>query len=292
MALHFAERKAGVEMYRDLGWIDRRVLGGIEHGRRDAVAVRDRIDMACAPTFARPLAVGLEVDALHDGRWVIAWSHHHRHAQRELAAVLLHRLLIFDLHQHRFARTDIGDRIGEDIRPLLLGQRGLLTVALGVLVDDAGLLPLLDVADDDAVADHHLERIDRASRRQRVDIGRLHPLLGRIAEQLGDSGANCRTRHGEVDIDAEPRRVGIAVVGLEEQRSGARVGRLEHGKRRFGRPSRFEAHEQSRKSDQERGNGFHQEEQHDAHLARQARASGGHEIIAGRHVLELQKRRF
>ena len=88
-----------------------------------------------------------------------------------------------------FAGPDIGDRVGEDIRSLLFGERGLLSVLLRLLVDDARLLPLLDVADHDAVADHHLERIHRAAIRQRIDINRLDPILGRVAEYLGDAGA-------------------------------------------------------------------------------------------------------
>ena len=100
-------------------------------------------------------------------------------------ARLVHRLLIFDLHQHGFAGPDIGDRVGEDVRPLLFGERRLLSVLLGLLVDDARLLPLLDLADHDAVADHHLERVDRAAFRQRIDIDRLDPIL---ASYCGRSG--------------------------------------------------------------------------------------------------------
>ena len=90
-------------------------------------------DLARAPAAA----IGPEVDALHDRRGIVARGDHHRHPQRELVAGLMHRLLIFDLHQHGFAGADIGDRVGEDVRPLLFGQRRLLPVALGLLVDDA-----------------------------------------------------------------------------------------------------------------------------------------------------------
>ena len=199
---------------------------GVEHRRRDAVAVRHRIGRRRAPAAA----VGAQVDALHDRRRIVARADHQRHPQREFVAGLLHRLLIFDLHQHGFAGADIGDRVGEDVRPLLLGQRGLLAVRAGLLVDDAGLLPLLDVADDDAVADHHLERVDRAARRQRIDVGRLDPVLGRVAEDLRDAGADRRAGHREVDVDAEPGRVGVAVIGLQQQRAGARVARSDEGR--------------------------------------------------------------
>ena len=181
VALDLAEREAGLQPHGDAGRIDRRVRRGVEHFGRDAVAIRHGIGFGRTPAAA----VGPEVDALHDGCGIVARGDHHRHPQRELVAGLLDRLLIFDLHQHGFAGADIGDRVGEDVRPLLFGQRRLLSVLLRLFVDDLGLLPLLDVADHDAVADHHLQRIDRAARRQRIDIDRLDPVL---ASGCGKSG--------------------------------------------------------------------------------------------------------
>jgi hypothetical protein len=76
---------------------------------------------------------------------------------------LAHRLLVFDLHHHGLVRPDIGDRVGEDVRPLLLDQARLLAGRLGLLVGVAGAGAVLDVADDDALADHHLQGVDRAA---------------------------------------------------------------------------------------------------------------------------------
>ena len=240
MALDLAEREAGLQPHGDAGRIDRRVGRGVEHFGRDAVAIRNGIGFGRTPAAA----IGPEVDALHDGCGIVARGDHHRHPQRELVAGLCDRLLIFDLHQHGFAGADIGDRVGEDVRPLLFGQRRLLSILFGLFVDDLGLLPLLDVADHDAVADHHLQRIDRAARRQRIDIDGLDPVLRRVAEYLRDAGAHRRARYGEVDIDAEPRRVGVTVVCLEEQRAGARLAGLdEGGVNTFGRPGRLKAQE-------------------------------------------------
>ncbi|MGY3122695.1 hypothetical protein ACVWXQ_006632 [Bradyrhizobium sp. S3.14.4] len=183
-----AEREACLQAHRDAGRIDRRVSGGIQHRRRDTVAVRHRLRIGRAPARA----VRAEVDALHDRRRIVARPDHQRQPQRIFIAGLMHRLLIFDLHQHGFAGTDIGDRIGEDVRPLLLGERGLLAGTARLLVDHPCLLPLLDVADDDAVTDHHLQRVDGAAGGKRINVGRLDPVLGRIAEGLGDAGAQCR----------------------------------------------------------------------------------------------------
>src|SRR4029077_14904519 len=127
-------------------------------------------------------AVGPEVDTLHHGRGIEARPDDHWQPQRELVAVLLYRLLVFDLHQHGFAGADIGDRVGENVRPLLFGQRRLLPVGAGALVDHAGLVPLPDVSYHHAVADHHLEGVARAAVRQRIDVDRLDPVLRRVAE--------------------------------------------------------------------------------------------------------------
>ena len=82
-------------------------------------------------------------------------------------------------------------------------------------------LALLDLADHDAVADHHLERVDRAVLRQRIDVDRLDPVLGRVVEDLRDAGADGRPADREIDVDAEPRRLGVAVV----RRSSAAASR-------------------------------------------------------------------
>ncbi len=218
---HFAKRKAGLQANRDAGRIDRRVLRRVQDLGRDAVAVGHRIGCGCAPTAA----IGPKLDALHDGRGIIARADHHRHPQRELVARLRNRLLIFDLHQYRFAGANVGDRICKNVRSFLFGQRGLLSVRTGLLVDDASLLPLPDLADHDAVADHHLERVDRAARRQRIDVSRLHPVLRRVFENLRDAGADRRARYREIDVDAEPCRLGGAVaIVFQQQRTGAHVG--------------------------------------------------------------------
>ena len=178
----------------------------------------------------------------------------------------MHRLLIFDLHQHGFAGADIGDRIGEDVRPLLLGQRGLAPGRAGLLIDHPRLLPFLDVADNDPIADHHLERVDRAARRQRINIGRLDPVLRRVTEDLRDAGADGRAGHREVDIDAEPGCIGVAVVGLQQQRPGPCIGgSYEIGLRILGRPHRLEAYKQGGKSHQDHGSALHQQKQDQLH---------------------------
>jgi hypothetical protein len=68
--------------------------------------------------------------------------------------------------------------------------------------------------------------------------------LRRVAEYLGDAGAHGRARYGEIDIDAESRCIGVTVVRLQQQRSGARLAGLDEGRlNTFRRPDRLEAQE-------------------------------------------------
>jgi hypothetical protein len=217
------------------------MLRGVKHLRRDAVAVRHWIRSHRAPAAA----IGPYVYALYHWCWIVARANHQRHPQGELITGLMNRLLIFDLHQHGFAGADIGNRVGEDVGPFLLGQGSLLSVLPGLLVNDAGLLSLLDIADNDAVADHHLEGIDRAAGRQRIDVSRLHPVWRRVTENLCDAGPDRRTGDGEVDIDSEPGRVGgAAIIALQEQGARARVTQSRKGRLRvIGGPHRFKTQE-------------------------------------------------
>jgi hypothetical protein len=217
------------------------LTGGLSAGSSTSGEIRSRFRNGIGSAGAPAATIGPEIDALHHGRGIVTRPDHHRQPQRELVSCLLDRLLIFDLHQHGFAGADIGDRIGEDVRPLLLGQRRLLPRCARRFIDDAGLLPLLDVADDDAIADHHLQRVDRAARRQRIDVSSLDPVLRRVAEDLRDAGANRGAGYGEIDIDAEPRGVGVAILSLQQQRAGADVGGLDQGWLQARRPHRLEA---------------------------------------------------
>ena len=154
---------------------------------------------------------------------------------------------------------------------------------LGLLVDHAGLLPLLDVADDDAVADHHLQRVDGAARRQRIDVDRLDPVLGRVAEDLGDAGAHGRAGDREVDVDAEPGRVGVRRPRSSAAASRSGVAGLVQGRRRARPPTRPAQKFTNRaaKPIRSAATACDQKEQDNSRLARQAsgRAVGLRRIV-------------
>src|SRR5204862_3089273 len=167
----------------------------IEHRRLDAVAIGYRID-GPAPAARAPIVV----DRLHQRRRVVTRRDDQRDAERKLIAVLPHRLLVFELHQHGFARADIGDRVGEDVGTFLLAKARLLTGGLGALEILAGLLPALELAHDDPLADDHLEAVDGGAFRQRIDIDGFNPTIGRILKNLSDPRAGRGTADRQGDI--------------------------------------------------------------------------------------------
>src|SRR5207244_13510748 len=100
-----------------------------------------------------------------------------------------------DLNNDGLVRADIGDRVGEDVRTLLLHQRGLLTGGFRLLIELARLLALGDVGDHDALADHHLEGVNRAAFGQRVYVDTLDSTVRRVVKNLSDPTARGRTGH-------------------------------------------------------------------------------------------------
>ena len=164
-----AEREAGIERHLDRNGIDLRRLGGIEHRRRDAVAVRHRIarQRLAAVIDRRDLAA----------LGIVAGRDDQREAQRIDACVLLHRLLIFDADDDRFVRADIGHRVGEDVGPLLLDQARLLPGVLGGLIGPLGVVAAFDLALDHARADLHAQRIDGRLLGERKHIDAFQPTV-------------------------------------------------------------------------------------------------------------------
>src|SRR4029077_18397900 len=128
------------------------------------------------------------------------------------AARLMHRLLILDRNNDGLVRADIGDRVGEDVRTLLLHQRGLLTGSLRLFIELARLLAVLDVGDDDALADDHLERVDCAAFGQWVYVDTLDPAVGRVVEDLGDTTTRGGAGHHDVGVRSDQRRLDGALA--------------------------------------------------------------------------------
>ena len=212
-----AEREAGVDRNREAHRVD------LAH-----VRVQDRrllkVERFPGRQYLAPAALaGLEVDKL----WRRALRHiarrdHHRETQGEGVAVLAHRLLVFDLDDDRFPRTDIGDRIGEDIGALLFDQAGAAAIGARLLVDLPGFLLFLDLAFDDAGADHHFQRVDGRVLGQGKDVFPFHPAVARIDEVLRHSGARQRAGHIDLDVGGKQwRRHIFAGFGRIQQQGAA-----------------------------------------------------------------------
>ena len=123
-----------------------------------------------------------------------------------------------------------GDRIGEEVRPLLLDETGAAAFGARRLIDRPGLGPRLDLADDDAVADHHLEIVDRAVVGQREDVNGLDPAVAGVAEHLGDPATHGRPAHRKIDVRAEPHGFGEArAVGIADEEAARLHGARRHG---------------------------------------------------------------
>ncbi len=218
-----AEREAGLQLYGQCDGIDLGILTRTEHRCCDLLAVFDRI--------GRDGEAGavIEFDGLDDRRRIVAGGDDHREAQRELTAGLVHRLLVFDLHDDGFAGADIGDLVGEDVGALLFQQGGLLALGLGLLVDFASFLARLDLAFDEAIADLHLQDVDGGIFRQREDVGALDPSLARVLEALGDLDAGDGTGDIHLDVGLQARRLDeeAGFLGGKEQRAAVDVVRLD-----------------------------------------------------------------
>ncbi len=140
------------------------------------------------------------------------------------AGVEAQALLIFDLHDDGLVRADIGDAVGEDVRPLLLDEARSFPFGLGGLVDLARLPAFLDLAFDQALSDLHLERVDRGAVGQRKEIDALDPAVGGILEALGDARARHRSRNVDREVGGDAGRREIAARHRRLEQKLARAG--------------------------------------------------------------------
>src|SRR5947208_784976 len=99
----------------------------------------------------------------------------HREPQAEAPRVVPDGLLVLDLDADRGAGSDVGDRRGEDVRPLLLDEARAPAFVLRLLVLRLRRSPLLDDALDQPVAHLHAQMVDRRVLGQREDVDAFRP---------------------------------------------------------------------------------------------------------------------
>ncbi len=191
--------------------IDRSVAAGVEVGGLDAIAIGHGVGDGSAPT------VGAEIDGLHEGLRIVAGRDHERDAQGKLGAGATNGLLVLDLDDDRLARADVGHGVGEDVGALLLDQGRLAAFRLGALVDDLGGVALLDGAEDDALANHHLQGVDGGALGQRVDVDGLDMRGAGVGEHLRDASTGCGAGDGDVIVGAETGGFDVAAIGGTQQ---------------------------------------------------------------------------
>ena len=129
-------------------------------------------------------------------------------------------------------RHDVGDAGGEDVRPLLLEQRGPLAFALGRLVLRPRVLSLRNARLDGTRTDVHAHGVDRRPRRRRKDVDRLDGLAAIVREDLVDHDTRDGARDGDLGarlLERQAVALGVAArheeVGCEGPLSAmARVG--------------------------------------------------------------------
>ena len=216
------QREAGVDGHAEPDRVDL-AHGGVEHGGDDPLGVGHSVG-ASRPA-RRAQADGLD-RAGNEAR-----AHHHGEAQPEAAVVVDQHLLILDLDGDLLAGPDVGDRRGEDVRPLALQQTGLLAFLLRRLVNPAGFLALLDAALDDAVADAHPEVVHRRVLGQGKDVHPFDPVVARIEEGLHHMGAGDQAAHGDLDLGSDHGRIEqrCAFAALEQQAAAAHIVELHDG---------------------------------------------------------------
>ena len=241
------DHRAAVVGTRYIGVVIERLHRIQRHARLEPDLQRHRIDLAKLRMHHRrrdPRRIGNRArrrafrgDGQH-GRTLpgdVARPHDKGNAQLEFAVVEAHRLLVFDLDDHSLTRPDIGNRVREHVRPLLLDERGLDAGRRGLLVDLAGFGAFLDLAFEEAVAHLHLQRVDCCALRQRIDINSFNPLVRGVLEALRDLRARDEARHLDLDVGLEARRLDVLARLLRAQEQRARPGFVRcHEDSRFG----------------------------------------------------------
>ena len=125
---------------------------------------------------ARAASLGLFFFNDHGNTGDIARSDHHWKSELKLSVVIPDGLLVLDFNRNPFAGTDVGDRGGKDVGPLLFDQTGAFSLLFGLLIDLlTTLTPLFDLSLDDPFPDSHPEMVDRRRFRKREDIDALGP---------------------------------------------------------------------------------------------------------------------
>ncbi len=163
---------------------------------------------------AAVLSGGHRADAIGGARRVEARTDHHRKHELVVAVVVGERVVVRDVDVDLLARLDVGDRLGEDVGPLLGEERSDVALLARLDVELLGLLALADDAANVAVADRHDELAHRRVLRQREDIERLDLLAVRILVPLLHLHAGDVASDAGAHVGVLERQWDLVVVAL------------------------------------------------------------------------------
>ena len=155
----------------------------------------------------------------HHGAGDVPGPDHHREIERVPAVGRDQQLDVADLHGDLGVRLDVGDGLGEDVRAFLFQQARHVPLRAGSLVDLTCTLPLLDLADHDAVAHGDRHPVDRGAVAQRERVESLDLLRVGVAIGLCDGDAAHEARHTDVNVGVCQRacthQVAVVVESLQ-----------------------------------------------------------------------------
>lgn len=148
-----------------------------------------------------------------------------RHDQLERALAKRQRLDVLDPDLHRRPRHEVGERLGEDVRALLVEKARHLTRLARGLVAPARLLAAVDLRLDHAVAGLHGHGVDGAALGEWKGVDRLHRIRERVAEHLRHGDARDEAAHRGGDVGAYQRARGSrSPAGTDDVERSARDG--------------------------------------------------------------------
>ncbi len=191
------------------------MAAGQQHGWGDPGRVWNGVRVRADPTADRLVVQGMARD--------VAGRDNEREPQRGGAVVERQLAREGESHGDPFAGQDVADPHGEDARALLLGDRGALALAHGLVVVGAGAFAFAEHPFDDAVIGFHLERGQCRPVGQRKDVGGLQGFRVGVAEALAEVGAHRESGGREPNVE----RFEWEVAALRRERPEALVrGRL------------------------------------------------------------------
>ena len=180
-------------------------------GRRDPRRVR------------HPGRVGRPPSALLPDRGSrdVARPDDHRKDQLVRAVLVVEHLHVTDRDRDALAGEDVRDRLGKDVRPLLLKQPRHMAVGARGLIDGLRFLPALNRGANDPVTHLQDHVVHGGSLRQREDVHGLDLLLVRILELLGDLRAGQEPRDLDVHVGVLERKevLGLALAVEDDEAS-------------------------------------------------------------------------